>query len=225
MEKEWEKFGIYKGKLRVDGSMALILMNMQVDYGDPERGSRFVSGYQGDRYSFPIKQIVQNVARLIRLPFGVRVSSTDMHPHHKGGAVEVAERSEYVEHCVERTPGIKVLPEINVALSEVSSMPVRRGQDPAIFGNSISMSPDFSHLIRALREKKISRVFFCGFPFNSAIASSVKAIIDQHLWTNAQIFVVLDGVKSDPPPRRDPERLRDFLQWYGAYFIFADQIC
>ena len=221
---QWEEIKIHEGTLRVDRSMALIMMNMQVDYGDPERGSRCVKGYPGDRYDCPIEQVVQNVVRLIPFPFGLRVSSTDMHPAHKEGTVEVAEHTEYVVHCVEKTPGAKLIPEIKVALAGVSSMPVRRGQDPAIFGNSISMSPDFPHLIRTLRAKMISRVFFCGFPFNSAVASSVKALIDQHLWKNAEIYVVLDGVKSDPSPRRDPERLREFLGWYGAKFIFADQI-
>jgi nicotinamidase-related amidase len=200
--------------------MALTIINPQVDYGD-EKGKRFVKGVENDAYDYPIEVVISNIVKLISLPFGLRVCSTDMHTIDSNSA----EVDEYGVHCLEKTPGIKLLQPVKVALADVSSLPLRKGQDPVVIGNSVALSPDFPSHIRMLRNKCVSKVFLCGLPFNSAVAMSAIEYMNQHLGAkNASVYVILDATRSDPPPRREPKGLRECLEFFGVKFVFAHQL-
>ena len=165
--------------------------------------------------------VISNIVKLISLPFGLRVCSTDMHTMGENAA----EFDEYGSHCVEKTAGIKLLQPVEVALANASSLPLRKGQDPAVIGNSVALSPDFPLHIRMLREKLVNKIFLCGFPFNSAVAMSAIEYINQHLGSkNADVYVILDATRSDPPPRRAPKGLRECLKFFGVKFVFAHQL-
>jgi nicotinamidase-related amidase len=207
-------------RFNVDSSMALTIINPQVDYGD-EKGKRFVKGVESDEYNYPMEVVISNIVKLISLPFGLRVCSTDMHTIGSNAA----EVDEYGEHCVEKTSGIKLLQPVKVALADVSSLPLRKGQDHVVIGNSVVLSPDFPSHIRMLRDKSVNKIFLCGLPFNSAVAMSAIEYINQHLgFKKANVYVILDATRSDTPPRRDPKGLRECLDFFGVKFVFAHQL-
>jgi nicotinamidase-related amidase len=214
---------IESGDVKITRSAAWVSLNPQFDYGDP-RGARFVRGDENDRYNFPNREVIPNIARTAEFNFGVRAISTDLH-YHRENPAEVAEFAEYGDHCIKGTQGIKVLEPISSALAKLDCLKMKKGENPFVIGNSIGMSDEFPALIENLREKNISKIFICGFPFG-AVAESAIDLAKQHLYNSqAKIYLILDAIRADPPPRKNPKRMREFIgEIYGIKFIFADQL-
>jgi nicotinamidase-related amidase len=185
----------------------LIVMNAQVDYCDEERGSRFVEGVAGD----PSMEVVtDNIVALIAKPFRRIVVSNDIHPR-RPDHMEDVEQSLAGEnrHCIERTPGVRLIPKIEQALVGKSSRPVRKGDHPSLICNSIGTSPEFSTHVSTLRGLHVKHVVVCGFPFTSGVAMTAIEHINQEF---EHVYVVIDATRSDAPPGQSPEKMKQALE-------------
>jgi nicotinamidase-related amidase len=119
-------------------------------------------------------------------------------------------------HCIERTPGVHLIPKIEQALCGKSSKPVRKGEHPSLICNSIGTSPEFSTHVSTLRGLGTRHVVICGFPFNSAVGMTAIEHINQQF---EHVYVVLDATRSDPAPSRSPEQMKQALHLLGVELI------
>ena len=193
---------------------ALIVMNAQVDYCDEEKGSRVVEGVAGD----PSMEVVtDNIVALIAKPFRRIVVSNDIHPR-RPDAMEHVEQSLSGEksHCIERTPGVHLIPKIELALVGKSSRPVRKGEHPSLICNSIGTSPEFSTHVSTLRSLNVKHVVVCGFPFSSAVAMTAIEHINQEF---EHVYVVMDATRSDAAPSRSPDNMKKALELLGVELV------
>jgi nicotinamidase-related amidase len=215
---------IESGDVRITRDAAWISLNPQFDYGDPN-GARFVKGDENDRYNFPNREVIPNIVKTTKLNFGLRVITIDFHHRNNLISPAVAEFAEYGDHCIKGTHGIKVLEPISSALAELDCLKIKKGENPFLIGNSIGMSDEFPALVENLRVKNISKIFLCGFPFG-VVAESAIDLAKQHLYNSqAKIYLILDAIRADPPPRKNPKRMREFIgEIYGIKFIFTDQL-
>ena len=193
----------------------LIVMNTQVDYCDEEKGSRVVAGVGDD----PTMEVAtDNIAALIAKPFKRIVISSDVHPRRPDTMEQSVEQSLSGEnsHCIERTPGVHLISKIEQALCGRSSKPVRKGEHPSLICNSIGTSPEFTTHVSTLRGHNVKHVVICGFPFNSAVAMTAIEHINQQF---EHVYVVMDATRSDPPPNKNPEQMKQALELLGVELV------
>ncbi len=192
----------------------LIVMNAQVDYCDEEKGSRVVEGVSGD---LAMDMVTDNIVALIAKPFRRIVVSNDIHPR-RPDHMENVEQSLAGEksHCIERTPGVHLIPKIEQALVGRSSRPVRKGEHPSLICNSIGTSPEFSTHVSTLRGLHVKHVVVCGFPFASAVAMTAIEHINQEF---EHVYVVTDATRSDAAPSKSPENMKKALELLGVELV------
>jgi nicotinamidase-related amidase len=194
---------------------ALIVMNAQVDYCDEEKGSRLVQGVAGD----PAMEVAtDNIVALIAKPFKRIVVSSDVHPRRPDTTEQSVEQSLSGEksHCIERTPGVHLIPKIEQALVGKSSKPIRKGDHPSLISNSIGTSPEFSTHVSTLRGHNVKHVVICGFPFNSAVAMTAIEHVNQQF---EHVYIVMDATRSDEAPSRNPEQMKQALELLGVELV------
>ena len=196
-------------------SWALIVMNAQVDYCDAEKGSRLVQGVVGD---VSMEVATDNIAALIAKPFKRIVISSDVHPRRPDAMEQNVEQSLSGEksHCIERTPGVHLIPKIEQALVGKSSKPIRKGEHPSLISNSVGTSPEFSTHVSTLRGHNVKHVVVCGFPFTSAVAMTAIEHINQQF---EHVYVVMDATRSDAAPSRGPEQMKQALELLGVELV------
>ena len=199
---------------------ALIVMNAQVDYCDEEKGSRVVQGVAGDP---SMAVATDTIVKLINKPFKRIVISSDVHPRRPDTMEQSVEQSLSGEkrHCIEKTPGARLIPKIEQALVGKSSKPIRKGEHPSLISNSVGTSPEFSTHVSTLRGLGIKHVVICGFPFNSAVAMTAIEHVNQQF---EHVYVVLDATRSDSAPKRSPEQMTQALQLLGVELIRSEQL-
>jgi nicotinamidase/pyrazinamidase len=179
---------------------ACIIIDMQNDFMDPEKGTLYV---QGMPFEVTREELIMNILDLCALPFGEIDISEDMH------FIGNVEFPRHGIHCLAGTWGQLYIS----ALLEIYRKAHRRitkGTEISKDGYSVKSSDDFEEHIRELQQKEIRRIFICGVAYNYCVCQSALAYVEKGF----EVYVVRNATRSVPPPYGEhpeviDERLRD----------------
>jgi len=142
---------------------ALAVIDMQKDFAFPD-GALYVPGIQDEE---SIVNVIDNIVKLTRMPFGYQVITKDTHPE-----VHI-EHTIFPQHCISTTRGCELVDDIAHAMQPVEVL--LKGQEPNTIAYSVAMSLCFdAHLFR-LRNKGINRVFVVGLAYDYCVGESAIA--------------------------------------------------
>jgi nicotinamidase-related amidase len=70
--------------------------------------------------------------------------------------------------------------------------------------------------VSTLRGHNVNHVVICGFPFNSAVAMTAIEHVNQQF---EHVYIVMDATRSDVPPSRNPEQMKQALELLGVELV------
>jgi nicotinamidase/pyrazinamidase len=185
-------------KIVINSKDTLGVIDMQVDFFFKKGGKLYVGGAKGEACA---EEVLCNIKKLARYPFGFIFTSEDDHP------LNHCEHEIFPEpHCVSGTEG-QLFVNLLEDLYAEAQMNLVKGQNQYIISYTIATSPMFPLLVQKMKLGGVKRIFIAGLAYDYCVGESAVDLVGQGF----EVYVVRDATRSVAPEHGGRTAMMDEL--------------